>query len=573
MIEYNVSIGRRNEHLFSFIMKFIVPMENPRIQMASWTPGSYLIRDYARNVQELKAEISSKPAQLIQESKNTWMILADKGSELSIEYYVYGLKLTVRTNYLDNRKGLLIGCNSFFYLLDRDGEPSQAESSLVVDLPSGWKTFTSLRQFDGKYLAENLDELLDSPIAFAVDELVDSKNYDYNGIPCTIAVFGDQGNHDINVLESDLRKLQDQSVKFFNELPYDRYFWILFVVDKGGGGLEHMYSNVSITNRFNFSDPKLYSEKVLRLESHEHFHVYNVKRIRPKPLGPFDYANEVYTTGLWIAEGITNFYESIFLLREGIIDLKTYFDWKTEDIKRYYSTPGRKLSSLAFSSFNAWTKLYKSDENTVNSYVSYYLKGGLVGFLLNVHIIKNSNGKYSLDNVYRYLWTRYKLDMSLGYDEDEFAEIIKQITGVDCSEFFQKYVYGTDELPFQSYFKYLGVNYTLKEEERNGLDGVVLDGNVVKNVLSSSSWIDSALTPKDKIIALNRYEVTGLESIKKILTGLKNGSKLIAHVIRDGILLELTGVVNKQIKVPEISIDKDVDEATALYRKKIFEGQ
>ncbi len=569
---YTVSIGRRNEHLFSITMDFEAPRDNPRIQLASWTPGSYLIRDYSRHIQEMKLQIRGREVDIKQISKNTWEIPAKKGDMVNLGYHIYSFELTVRTNYLDHRKGLLIGCNSFVYILTEEGTPAQNPSEVRIRLPDGWRAFTSMKNSEGTYRAESLDELLDSPIGFATTEVLDYKKYDYEGIPCEIVIIGDRGNHEIATLERDLQKLQNQSVSMFGELPYDRYVWMLYIVGSGGGGLEHKYSNVSIVNRFAFSDPEKYKNGVLRLESHEHFHVFNVKRIRPHPLGPFDYANEVYTTGLWIAEGLTNFYESLFLLREGIIDLDKYLEWKSKDINRYFETPGRMMQSVAQSSFNAWIKLYKSDENTVNTTISYYLKGGLVGLLLDIHIVYNSAGKFTLDDVYRHLWEKYKRDRS-SYDEDRFADIIKEVTGVDCKDFFLKYVYGTEELPFEKYLEYIGINFEMEDISSNDLDGVTLEKNTVKKILSNSSWVKSGLAPKDKIVAVNSYEVKDSKSLGDILSGLEEDSPLTLHIFRDGKLLVIKGVLHKIRKKYSLSVFHEASEEAVKLRDKLFNGQ
>ncbi len=524
MIEYKIGLKQANKHLVSLSMEFEAPCNNPIIELPSWTPGSYLIRDYSRHIQNLK--LTSHDDSLNKITKNQWMIPVSKDSKVNLEYELYCFEFSVRTNYLDNRYGLINGAATFFYLKNLDGlDYKSQEYTISFDL-DGFETFSSLPHVKGKYFAEDYDELVDSPVAIVKPEYYSISEYMKEDIKNRVLVIGEEGNYDIQSISKDLKAIQSSTIKLFGELPYNRYLWILFVVQSGGGGLEHKFSNVSIFNRWKFRERENYI-KFLTLESHEHFHVFNVKRIRPKQLGPFNYESETYTTALWIAEGLTNFYEKQLIHNEGLIDANEYLSLLEKAINSYLKTPGRFVRSLTLSSFDAWIKLYKPDENSINSVVSYYLKGGLVGFLLNLEILTESKYKSSLDDVYRYLYTEYKKDPTMGFDEKSFDSIVQNATGVNVTEFFNKFIYSTTELPFDKYFERIGVEIKKNEILSENLFGVKLNSaNKIKEISADSDLYGTEISVNDEIISINGSKISGQimkEINSKIPTDVKIG--------------------------------------------------
>jgi predicted metalloprotease with PDZ domain len=542
-VKFKLNLDQRNYNIFNVTMLLEAPSNDFIIELPSWTPGSYLIREYAKNIQKLYVNRNGSKINPTKISKNNWKIPSIKGDKIEINYEVYSFEFSVRTNYLDDRKGLLNGTATFFYpVIIENGDKKQLKDMAVeidVDLPNRWSAFTSLDEIaENVFYAEDYDELFDSPIGFGYYQVIDTFDYNYKETPCKTVIIGDKGSHDIAKFSDDLIKLQDYSIKMFGELPYDRYLWLLYIVETGGGGLEHKKSNVSITNRFAFHNRENYLN-TLRLESHEHFHVYNVKRIRPKPLGPFDYENEVYTTSLWVAEGLTNYYEKIFLIRSKIYTIEEYQKALEDAINNYFSIYGRKIQSITESSFDAWIKLYRPDENTRNSTISYYLKGGLVGQLLDIEIRKGSKDTKSLDDVFRLLWTKYKENPAEGYNEKELPEIIHQATGVSVSEFFSKYVYGRDELPLEEYLDYIGLSLSIEEQDEIDFTGVQFARTRlrIRSVNRDSNAKKAGLSARDQILAVNGYKVTP-NNYTNILSFYKSGDIVRLHIFRDDKLLE-----------------------------------
>ncbi|MFV2016195.1 MAG: M61 family peptidase, partial [Candidatus Heimdallarchaeota archaeon] len=363
-IVIEITIEKLNQHKIDVEISFTAPFDSPILEMPSWTPGSYLIREYARHVQNLSAfDENQSKIDNQKVTKNTWLFNAIKGQRIKVQYEVYAFELTVRTSYLDNRKCLINPASVCMYITNHGNTQNSKEQGLKLSFqfPRNWTIFTSLQKSENYFIAKNFDELVDSPIAIAAQSVINTHEYVYRDnekdIKNTVAFIGDQSNEDLNRFSNDMQKLQDNAVTMFGKLPYDRYLWLVYVTESKGGGLEHKYSNTSIIRRYSFKDPKKYA-KVLSLEAHEHFHSYNIKRIRPKQLGPFDYSNEVYTSLLWIAEGLTSFYDTIILPRSGLLSRKEYWKIFSDDLERYYQVPGRLVDSLVSSSFDAWIKLY-----------------------------------------------------------------------------------------------------------------------------------------------------------------------------------------------------------------------
>lgn len=541
-----ITIKKMNQHIIDMKLEFTTPYENPILEMPSWTPGSYLIREYSRHVQNLKSESNDGSNLVVTKvKKNNWKINCAIGTRVVVNYEVYAFELTVRTSYLDNRKALLIPASLCMYIVDQKTveNSKNAEITLKFNIPDSWTMYSSLTQKDGIYYVSNFDELVDTPIAMGSQEVLQEfkYNYDDNGkiIPNTIAFVGDRSNENIEQFALDMQKLQDCSIKMFGKLPYDRYVWLLYITNKGRGGLEHKYSNASIIQRYSFKDPKEYA-KVLSLEAHEHFHVYNIKRIRPKQLGPFDYSSEVYTKLLWVAEGLTSFYDNIFLPRSNLVDRKAYWELIADDLKRYYGIPGRFLSSIESSSFDAWIKLYRPDENSVNSTISYYLKGGIVGLMLDLEIRNQTNWKASLDTFYKYMYSEYEKNPSPGFEEDELQSIIESSTSTDLANFWQKYISGTEEIDLEKYLKLIGLEIERTSTDNVPSTGINFNANStqVQSILRDSPADMAGIYAKDEIIALNGYKVNK-KKFTKILKNYEPNDVVNINLFRDGKLMDV----------------------------------
>lgn len=464
-ITYTIAMPRPHTHLYEVSIDaagltgtdvdFILP---------SWTPGSYMIREYARHVQEFAAEAAGVSLRWSKVAKDTWRIETGGATRIRVRYRAYANELTVRTSHLDGSHGYVNGATVFMYIPGRTGEPL----TLVVQTPPAWRVTTGLEPAgaqeawttdDGQrataFSAADYDELIDCPIECGTHRLL---TFEVDGIEHRIAIWG-RGNQDERRIVADTRRIIETQRAMFGGLPYRHYTFILHLTDGRGGGLEHRNSVTNQLNRWTFRPERSY-ERFLGLQSHEFFHVWNVKRIRVAPLGPFDYRRENYTRQLWTMEGVTSYYDNLFLLQAGLISRERYLEIIAEDIVTLQSQPGRALQSLEQSSFDAWIKLYRPDENSANSSISYYLKGSLVALMLDLEIRRRTNGERSLADVLRYLYTTYPITGPGFAEEGGYLAAVETVAGADGGSFrafFARYISGTAELDYDQTFAYAGL--------------------------------------------------------------------------------------------------------------------
>jgi predicted metalloprotease with PDZ domain len=350
-----------------------------------------------------------------------------------------------------------------------------------------------------------------------------------------------QGNEDEQRLIEDTRKIVEAARDLWGSLPYEHYTFFLMLAGKqAGGGLEHRNSTSLLLPRFIFKPDKSY-ERYLSLVSHEFFHVWNVKRLRAAGLGPFDYTSETYTTLLWAMEGITEYYTDLLLLRAGLLTPQRYLERLADDIVTLETTPGRQLQSLECASFDSWIKQYRPDENSINTSVSYYLKGALVAALLDLEIRRRTGGEHSLDDVMRYLYRAYPLDGPGVVDRHGYVQAIKDVTGQDLAEFFDRYIAGTDQLPFDEIFGAAGLKLRWDwKNKQNGEPkpalGVRLKSSggqlSVAAVLSGGPAYAAGFNAGDEIVALDGYRITDEAGIRDRLADRRAGETVTLTVFR-----------------------------------------
>ncbi|MGA7991039.1 MAG: M61 family peptidase, partial [Thermoanaerobaculia bacterium] len=417
---FTVAMPRPETHLYEITME-IDPGRAKTLDLVLpvWTPGSYLIREFSRHVRDFSAkEISSKgrgaggrgprPGRAVSAekiAKNVWRLLLPSGksspsSSLSIlvSYRVYAHELSVRTSHHDASHGYGNGANLFFYIEGRKDEPQE----VAFRLPRGWKTSMALPARGGTFRAASYDELVDSPF-----ECGTHRTYEFRvrGVPHTLAIWG-RGNEDAAGLVGDLKKLVRQAAALFGGLPYERYLFLVHLVPGARGGLEHRATQSVALDPWVFRPEKEYRGALL-LFSHELFHAWNVKRIRPEPLGPFDYTKEVHTKDLWALEGITSYYEVLLATRAGLLAREQAFEEWMTSWAGHLDTPGRAVQSAEMASYDTWIRFYRPDENSVNVAESYYRRGQLLGLALDLTLRGAAGGRRSLDDVMRLLWRRW----------------------------------------------------------------------------------------------------------------------------------------------------------------------
>lgn len=588
-ITYNLEMEEPHTHFFKVTMDITDFTDNTMlITMPAWTPGSYEIVDFARHVRNVEAiNKNGETLEVSKRDKSTWKVECGENREVSVKYEVYADKLSVHTSHLDSSHGYLNGTSVFMYI---EGYKDQT-SELLIRPYKDWKISTGLEKVgENRFRAINYDILVDCPIEIGNHR---SLFFSVDGKEHEIAVYG-SGNEDEDKLVNDFNKIVESFRDVFKGLPYRRYVFIIHLLpeNENGGGLEHLNSTTIDIDRFIFS-PKSRYNLFLSVVSHEFFHLWNVKRIRPIELGPFNYKQENYTTLLWMAEGFTNFYGWMILYRSGLIDQKEYFKHLAESIKMYELQPGAKKVSVSDSSFDSWIKLYKPTANNVNSYVSYYLKGELVGLLLHLRIIELTNAQKSLDDLYRFLNEKFKKD-GKGYSEKDIVNALKDVTGQDFTDFFNDYVRNPGKLDFDRELKKLG--QVIKrgynkvddvEPETKAYLGVLVRPTggkfVVDSVLEGSPAYEYGLNAKDEILAINNFRFSERflknirEEYKKLkmddMNTFKVGEKVTIHLFRRDKLEAIDLLLDKSpAEVYEILQDSEPVKGSDAVREKFFKG-
>lgn len=465
MITYTISMPAPHSHLYHVSIEVdCINTPTQELILPAWTPGSYMIREYARHVQGFAAHaVDGTPLAWHKVAKDTWCIETGGASGLFATYQVYANELTVRTSHLDGSHGYFNGACVFMFVADR----IQDRLRLVVMPPTNWRVTTGLTPLMGDVLiadqgredyiftAADYDELVDCPVECGAHRLL---TFEVDQIPHQIALWGG-GNEQDSQLVADTRRIVEIQRDFFGGLPYSSYTFILHLVDGRGGGLEHRNSVTNQIDRWSFQPERSYA-RFLALTSHELFHVWNVKRLRPQPLGPFDYRAENYTRLLWLMEGATSYYDELLLVRAGLLDPARYLERLAEKILQLQSQPGRLVQSLEQSSFDAWIKLYRPDENSANSSISYYLKGALVCLLLDMTLRAQSDGARSLDDLLRLLYQRYPLSGPGIPEQGAVQAAVEELTGAGegtFADFFRRYIAGVEELDYATALAVVGL--------------------------------------------------------------------------------------------------------------------
>ncbi|MBE9050926.1 M61 family metallopeptidase [Nostocales cyanobacterium LEGE 11386] len=505
-IHYLVAMPQPETHLFEVTLQLINhPSKILDLKMPVWTPGSYLVREYAKNLQDFAAFAGDEPLPWRKISKNHWQVNTNGVSELTVRYRMFANELSVRTNHLDTTHGYFNGAALFFRL---PGWESLPINITIVPPRPDWRVTTSLPlvgEQANTFSAVDFDTLVDSPFEIGNHQLY---HFEVLGKPHELAIWG-QGNLQSQRIIADIQKVIQVEAQMFGGLPYERYIFLLHLFAQAYGGLEHKNCCSLIYQRFGFRTQEKY-ERFVQLVAHEFFHLWNVKRIRPKGLEVFDYEQENYTPSLWFCEGTTSYYDLLIPLRAGIYDAKSYLNHLGKEITRFLTTPGRKVQPLSESSFDAWIKLYRPDANSNNSQMSYYLKGEMVSLLLDLLIRARHGNQRSLDDVMRQMWWKFG-QAEIGYTPEQLQEVIESVAGVDLGNFFERYIDSTDELPFNQYLEPFGLQLLGEREEEPylGIRAKTENGReVIKSVETASPAQLAGIDAGDELLALEGIRLT-----------------------------------------------------------------
>jgi len=540
MIRYQIGSALPASHYFDVSLRIDSPdPAGQALRLPNWIPGSYMIRDFARHLLDLRASSATGELVVEQIDKSNWRVAPCTGA-LTLSYKVYANDLSVRAAHLDHSHGYYNGSSVFLEVVGQSAQPCEVQIERPGAAACGdWRVATSLarRQAEpfgfGLYAALDYDDLIDHPVEMGNFTLI---SFNACGVPHDVVLTG-RFECDEARLAADLQKICEHHIRFFGEpAPMDYYLFQVMVVGDGYGGLEHRASTSLVAKRDSLPKPGQGAigddyRDFLGLCSHEYFHTWNVKRIKPAVYRPYDLQTEVYTDLLWAFEGITSYYDDLALLRCGLIDTASYLELFAQTMTRVQRGRGRLRQSAAESSFNAWTKFYKQDENSANVIVSYYAKGCLIAACIDLKLRALSNGATSLDDVMRRLWQDF-LQTGNGVESHGIQQLVSELSGEDLGEFLDELIYGTGELPLPELLEAGGIE-VLRRVAANAQDkggkpatgalpavdpgGAFKDGDggvTVLRVAEHGALQQAGVSAADVIVAVNGLKLNqaGLES-------------------------------------------------------------
>ena len=566
-ISYTLKMPRPQNHYFQVEMQVEqVKQKTATVKLPVWAPGSYLVREFSRHLNQVKAySLQGAALPVIKKTKNAWEVDLKGQTAFVLKYEVYAFELSVRTSFLDETHGFVSGPSMFMYL---DGHKETGGELLVQPHASFKRISTGLTQKsevkqgnNQTFTFENYDQLVDCPI-----EIGNQFEFDFEaaGVKHTVAMYG-EGNFDPERLKEDMAKIVEEETKVVGVNPNKRYVFIVHNVVGGDGGLEHCNSSVLSVDRWTYDGGNYIN--FLNLVAHEYFHLWNVKRIRPIELGPFNYDQEVYTNYLWVMEGFTSYYDELILRRCGFYSQEEMLKKIQIAVNYVESSVGARVQPVAHASFDAWIKAYRPNENSSNTTMTYYSRGMIIASVLDAMIIKQSNGKECLDHLMKDLYETYYVGKNRGFTDTEFKECLSKHTGQDMTAFFQKYIDGTEVIPYSMYFLPLGV-------EVSDVGGVkpVFGANVteeggkviIKSIRANSSAEDAGLSVNDEVIACMNYRVDKA-MLDALMNGAAVGDEFELTISRDQLMRKVMVKITGQKRSTFIFTNRHTDASLPLY--------
>jgi predicted metalloprotease with PDZ domain len=517
MIHYRIALADLHAHRFEVSVTVPAPAARQVLSLPVWIPGSYLVREFSRHLGQVTARQGSRDIAAHQTAKNRWEFDCSGRGALVVTYPVYAFDTSVRAAFLDAQRGFF---NPTSLCLRAHGKESLAHRIELSGVPAGWDVATAMPSAEpGLWQAADYDELADHPFELGTFW---RGEFMAGGVPHEFVVAGALPVFDAERLLRDAQRICETQIGFWHgpkpKPPMSRYVFLLNCVDDGYGGLEHRASTALIASRRDLprlGQPDLNEGyvKLLGLISHEYFHTWNVKRLRPDVFARYDYEQENYTRLLWFFEGFTSYYDDLFLVRSGLVDEARYLKLISHTFTQVLGAPGRKHQSVAQSSFEAWTKYYRQDENAPNALVSYYAKGSMVALALDL-TLRSAERASSLDELMRALWRE-----SAGgpISEERIFSRVAELGGEPVAHLLQQWVQGCDDLPLAPLLERLGVRWTHEKPtlaQRLGLRVQESEaGLMVKQVLLEGAGLAAGLSPGDEIVACNGWRVRKLDDL------------------------------------------------------------
>ncbi|GMR14506.1 MAG: PDZ domain-containing protein [Gammaproteobacteria bacterium] len=563
-VRHTVSFPKDRQQTILMRTEFPVSAPVTELIMPNWTPGSYRIREYAANVDRISAvSDDGKRLPVRKSSKDRWLVNTEKVTTLIVDYEVFTPEIKVSSSWAGRAFVLVNGASVFLYTpLTRD-LPQQLD---IVTSAERGEIFTALPGSPGGagYRAADYDELVDNPVvvANAPSYRFKSKKQAY-----VLVNVGENEFWDGNQAAADVAKIVKETQAFWRSNPLRRPYWFLNFAVEGRGGLEHDYSTVIMTGRRQMGDRDDYI-KWLGVVAHEFFHVWNVRHMRPAELAKYDYQQEQYTRQLWLAEGLTSYYDSLLLSRAGLINPEEYMEQLATDIQRLETTPGRKLRSVTEASVDTWVRHYQPNANSINSTISYYTKGAVIGFVLDAYLRKASKGRHDLDDVMREM---YKLYAGTPYTGDDFRKVVADVGGPEAVRFLEPLLDTTIDPDVDAALDWFGLKLERDPNARQAeIDGdpvksgfgVIWDEDkpdlIVKSVLAGSSGAAAGILPRDEVLAIGDERLTK-DKLQSLMTAWQPGWKTTLLVARRGQIITL-----------EIELEAAIPERFDIVPKSVF---
>lgn len=521
MITYRIDVDAPHTHHYRVTLEVPKPAAEQRLSLPVWIPGSYMVREFGRHLSQLDAQQGGQAVELQQLDKTTWVARCTGRGTLVLSYRVYAFDTSVRAAFLDTDRGFFNNTSLCLRVEGREQEPHRLK---LGTLPAGWQVATAMRAAGrNAFEAADYDELVDHPVELG---RFWRGRFDAHGVPHEFVVANTWPQFDGERLLADARRICEAQIAFWHgtpgergatPAPFERYVFMLNATEDGYGGLEHRASTALIAARRDLPRQGQAGQtdgyvKLLGLISHEYFHTWNVKRLKPAEFASFDYTRENYTQLLWFFEGFTSYYDDLFLVRAGLIDESRYVKLLSATLAGVSGSPGRQVQSVAQSSFDAWVKYYRGDENTPNSTISYYTKGSLVALALDL-ALRTGGGKATLDDLMRALWAR-----SSGgpVSEDDITDELQRLAGKAMARQLRSWVHGLGDLPLQPLLDKVGIEH---KQDTPGLAAQLglrlaespLAGVHVKSVLRDSAAEAAGVSAGDELLAVNGWRVRRLD--------------------------------------------------------------
>ncbi|NYT78607.1 M61 family metallopeptidase [Alcaligenaceae bacterium] len=547
------------------------------LAMPAWIPGSYLIRDFSRQVETIRAHSAGQTVAISKSSTHAWQCAPCDGP-LTIDYTIYAWDLSVRSAHVDETHAFFNGTSVYLSVNGQEQLPCHVRLCPPPRTQArSWRVYTSLpeatghpqaarRYGFGMYVAPNYDALVDHPVEMGLPQVA---RFRAHGAQHELVFTGVAPNLDLKRIVADVKRICASQITFFepesNKPPFldssDRYVFMTMVTDDGYGGLEHRASTALMAGRRDLpvvgrADAGAGYQTFLGLVSHEYFHTWNIKRIKPAAFAPYRFDRPNHTSLLWVFEGFTSYYDDLMLLRSGVVTETDYLRMLGKAITSVHGTPGRTKQSVAESSFDTWTRFYKQDENSPNALVSYYTKGSLIALGLDLLIRNETDGQRSLDDVMQLMWTRFGRDFyqngsEQGVSEDAMPQIILEATGVDVSSFIEHYVLGREDVPLHTLFA--AQNIAMNWAPVSALPTLDLRVRAehgetrISTVLENGAAHAAGLSAGDSLVTVNGLRVSDPASLDRLLAAYRPGDKVKVHVFRRDELRVFTAVLGEPV--------------------------